>query len=61
MLVVMPLNGEASRWDGRKCEKRDVSLGPILEEARMPAITLKSRTAKNPSRNREDSARIIGR
>jgi hypothetical protein len=40
--------------------KSEVSRGPILEDARMADIAVKSRTANNPSRRREESARVGG-
>ena len=40
--------------------KSEVSRGPILEDARMTDIAVKSRTANNPSRRREESARVGG-
>lgn len=39
--------------------KSEVSRGPILEDARMTDIAVKSRTANNPSRRREESARVV--
>jgi hypothetical protein len=39
--------------------KSEVSRGPILEDARMADIAVKSRTANNPSRRREESARVV--
>lgn len=41
--------------------RKDVSLGPMREEARMADIAVKSRTESRPRRRREEKARMFGR